>query len=46
MKLNGFIYSKGLNSSICPPDGILTGTTTPGQIQPGSNSNEDVLYIT
>ena len=26
-------------------DGTLTGTITPGQSGPGSNSNEKVLYI-
>ena len=33
------------NKFIWPVDGILTGTTTPGQSGTGSNGNEDVLYI-
>ena len=33
------------NSSIQPIDGILPGTTTPGQSGDGSNGNEEVLHI-
>ena len=29
-----------MNSSICPTDGTLIGTTTPSQSEPGSNGNE------
>ena len=36
----GFKYSKWLNSSIWPIDGILTGTTTPDQSEPESKGNE------
>ena len=32
--------SKILNSSICPIDETLTGSTTSGQSGPGSNGNE------
>ena len=32
-------------SSIWPIDRILPGATTPGQSEPGSNSNERVLHI-
>ena len=39
-KLMIIIPSKRLNSSIRPLDGILTGTTTPGQSGPMSNDNE------
>ena len=34
------------NSSIWPTDKTLSGTTITGQIEPGSNGNEGVLYIT
>ena len=34
---------KLLNISIGPIDGILTGTTSPGQSRPGSNDNEKVF---
>ena len=40
-QLNGFKYNKWLNSPIL----YLTGTTTLGQSQPGSNGNERVLYM-
>ena len=44
----GFTYSHPiwiiLNISIWPIDGILIGTTTPGQSEPGSNSNKTVLH--
>ena len=33
------------NNSIWPPDKTLSGATTPGQSGPGSNGNEEVLYI-
>ena len=45
IQLNGFKYSRWLNSLILPIDGALTGTTTPGQSEPGSNGNKGVLYI-
>ena len=32
-------------SSIYPIDRTLSGATTPGQSGPGSNDNEEVLYI-
>ena len=35
-----------LNSSIWPIGKTLSGATTPGQSEPGSNSNEGVLHIT
>ena len=35
----------GLNRSIGPIQVTLTGTTTFGQSRPGSNDNEQVLYI-
>ena len=38
-QLKDFKYSKRLNSSICLIDRTLTGTPTPGQSGPGSNSN-------
>ena len=34
-----------LNRSICPIDGILTGTATLGQSEFGSNGNEEVFQI-
>ena len=43
--INGFRSSKGLTSSNRTIDNILTGTTTPGQSRPGSNTNEVVLHI-
>ena len=36
---------KWSNSSIWSMDGTLSGTTTPGQSEPMSNSNERVLHI-
>ncbi len=33
------------NSSIWPIDRTLSGATTPGQSRPGSNGNEEVLFI-
>ena len=33
------------NSSIWPIDRSLLGVTTPGQSRPGSDDNEEVLYI-
>ena len=33
-----------MNSSIWPIDGTLTGTTTSGQSEPGSNDNERVHH--
>ena len=44
-RLYGSMYRKWLNISIWSIDGTLTGTTTPGQSKPGSNGNEEVLYI-
>ena len=44
-QLNAFKHNKWLNSSIWPKDGILTGTTTQGQSEPGSNGNEEILHI-
>ena len=44
-QLNGFKYSKWLNSSIRPMDGTLTGTTTPGQSGHRSNDNKGALHI-
>ena len=44
-QLNGFKYSKWLNSSIWPIDGIQTCTTTLGQRGLVSNNNEGVLWI-
>ena len=43
--LNGFKYRKWLGSSIWHIDGTVTDTTTLGQSGPGSNGNEEVLYI-
>ena len=43
--LNGFRYSKWVNSSICSLYGTLIGTTNPGQSGSGSNSSEWVLRI-
>ena len=43
--LNGFQYSKWLNSSIWAIVGTLTGTTTPGQSESESNGNERALHI-
>ena len=37
--------SQTTDCSIWPIDGTLKGTTTLGQSGPGSNGNEDVLYI-
>ena len=45
IQLNAFKYGKWLNSSIWPIDGILTGTTTPGQSGPESNGNKEVFHI-
>ena len=45
LQLNGFVYSKWLNSSIWPIDRTLTGTTTSAQNEPGSNGNEKELHI-
>ena len=33
------------NSSVWPIDRTLSGATTPGKSEPGSNDNEGVLYI-
>ena len=44
-QLNAFKYSEWLNSSICLIGGTLTSTTTLGQSEPGSNSNEGVFHI-
>ena len=33
------------NCSIWPIDKTLSGATTPGQSEPGSNGNEGVLHI-
>ena len=44
-QLNGFKYSKWLNSSIWCIDGTQTGTTTLGQSGPESNHSEGVLHI-
>ena len=38
------IFSKRLNSSICPIDGTLTGTSTPGHSGPGNNGSEEELH--
>ena len=43
--MNGFKSSKWLNSYFLHLDGILTGTTTPGQSELEINCNEEVLYI-
>ena len=43
--LNSFKYSKWLNSFIWLTDGLLTGTNTLGQSEPGSNGNDGVLHI-
>ena len=43
MQLNGFKYSKRLNSSFLPIDGTLTGTFNSSW--PGSNGYEGVLHI-
>ena len=42
-----FLYNTNnfLNSSIWPIDGTQTGTTTPGQSEPGSNIKKGVLLI-
>ena len=45
MLLNGFKYSKWLNSSNLSIDGTLIGTITLGQSGPGSNGNEQGLHI-
>ena len=39
-----YYYTKD-TSSIWPIHGILTATTNPDQIEPGSNCNEGVLHI-
>ena len=44
-QLNGFKYSKWLNSSIWPIDGNLTGTKTPGQSRIRCHNNNEVLQI-
>ena len=44
-QLNGFKYSKWLNSPTWPIDGILISTTTSDQSGTGSNGNKEVLYI-
>ena len=44
-QLNGFKYSKSLNSSLWPIYGTPTDTSTSGCDGPGSNGNEEVLYI-
>ena len=44
-RLNAFKDSKGLNSSIWPIDGTLTGTVNPGQSGPENNGNERILHI-
>ena len=41
----GFKFTKELNISIWPIDGILIGTTNQGQSGPWSNGNEEVLHI-
>ena len=38
-------YKKFLNRSIWNVDGILTGTTNPGESGPGSNGNGMVLPL-
>ena len=43
--LDGFKYSKWLNSSIWPIDWIPSCTTTPGQSEPASKGKEEVLHI-
>ena len=45
IQINSFKYSKGLNNSIWPIDGTLTGNITPSHSGPWSNSNEGVLHI-
>ena len=42
---NGFKYNKWLNISIWPMDWTLTGTTTLGVSDPGSNGYKEVLHI-
>ena len=44
-QLNGFNYTKWLQSSIWSIDETLTGITTSGQSGPGSNGNDEVLHI-
>ena len=44
-QLNGSKFRKWLNISILLIDRTLTGTITPGQSRPGSNSNEEVLHV-
>ena len=44
-QINGFQYSKWLNSSILPIHGTLQGTTTPGQIETVSKNNEGLHHI-
>ena len=39
------ILSKWLNSSIWPTDRTLTGFTPQGQSRPGSNGNEELIFI-
>ena len=43
--VNGFKYSKLLDSSIWLIDGTLRGTTTPSQSGPGSDGSEGVFHI-
>ena len=45
-QLNGFKYSKRLDSSIWPLDGTQTGTVTLDQSGPEINDNEEVLHTT
>ena len=44
-QLNGFSYSRWLNSSNWPIDGTLTGTKTPVHSGPCSNGNKWILPI-
>ena len=39
------MFCKWLNSSIWPKGGSVIGTTRPSQRGPGSNVNEEVVYI-
>ena len=40
-----FAHLKWFNSSIWPIDGTLTGSTSLGQNEPGSNGNERIFHI-
>ena len=44
-QVNGFEYTKWLNSSIWPIDGTLTVTTTSGKSGPESTGNKELFHI-